>query len=214
MSRIPKALFVALAVALGCATVLLHGFLQRCFSISMKSHSVPTSEPTNIVETTAAMDGSSEPPSKEEVERLFSQTELVRNFRVPGHFRFVPGNGLSKILFPKSSLDVAPENEADADWVLFLDNTTGEIVSKSDDFWTPMENREIIELGLEDIKDESTKNHLRSLKTDVYQIPGLAVVTFREKDPIEDGLVLSPPFILRVWINTKNRSVFCGEIGN
>ena len=75
MSRIPKALFVALAVALGCATVLLHGFLQRCFSISMKSHSVPTSEPTNIVETTAAMDGSSEPPSKEDVKEVLDHLD-------------------------------------------------------------------------------------------------------------------------------------------
>lgn len=172
--------------------------------------------PTKIVEPASAMDGDKPVPSKEEVERLFSKTDLARQFRIPGRFGFAPGKGVSKILFPKSAHDGAPANESGAAWVLLLDNATGEIVPESGDSQPSMEEGEIVELGLSDISDENMRRHLKSLKADIYQVPGLAVVTFRERTPdsVEGGIPLAPSFVLRVWVNTKDRSVFCGEVGN
>lgn len=211
--------FLAIAFLLGTLIVLGSMF---CTSRNVERTDFESSPFVQETEKEQAVN-MNEPPSppvetttKEEVSLLLSKTGFAKKYSIPGRKGFAPGPRISKVLFAKNILDPVPETETDADWFLCLDNTTGEIVADPNETWTPLNDEEIIDAALSDIEDEETKNYHRTLKTEVEQVPGLAVVTFRGKPSHETeyGYVLAPDFILRVWINTRTKTVYCGEVGN
>ncbi len=167
------------------------------------------SEPSKVVEDEFV-------PTKEEVSTMFSETTIAKTFHIPGKIGFLPGPVVSRVLFPKSLYGGVPEKESDAGWSLYINNRTGEIVAAPDEPFTPLQLEEAVRMALSDIKEEELRNYYKSLKTNLVQVPGLAVVTFSEQatSAIDDDLISSQPFVLRVWINAKEQSVYCGEMGN
>lgn len=161
-------------------------------------------------------DSSLPQPSEDDLRRKFGKTEFARSCPFPGNVRIIPGTAMSTILFPKTGSGSSPGSEDAAGMVLHLDNETGEIITPPGESWRPLETKEMVDIALSDIVDGESKAFYNSLEKDVSQVPGLAVVTFRASRPPTDsaGMALAPAFLLRVWIDTKNKSIFRGELGN
>ncbi len=155
-------------------------------------------------------------PTEDQVSRMLMETEIARKYRIPGRFKCFPGAGVSKVLFPRDLLSPLPEKESDPGLLLCLDNATGNVVAAPSESWVPLPEGEIVDIAMSDIEDAGTKNYYKSMKKEIVQVPGLSVVTFRGEPPseAEGGYLLAPAFILRVWVNTRTRTVYCGEVGN
>ena len=166
-----------------------------------------------------AMNEPSPPPvettTKEEVSRLLCETELAKKYTFPGTPLFVPGMPYSKIALARYASSPAPDSEGAADGILWIDNATGKIVPEPGKAWHPIPDVELIESALSDLNDDSVKAYHMTLRKEIEQVPGLAVVTFREKSSqkTEHGFALAPDFMLRVWINTRTKTVYFGEVG-
>jgi hypothetical protein len=126
----------------------------------------------------------------------------------------VSGAGRSKLLLPQDPFSPAPETEAEAGTVLWIDDSTGEIVCGPDETWSPFPDDRLLALSLSGFDDDQ-KNYYKSQPSTVEQAPGVAVVTFLVPDAdrkIREGWLV-PTFLLRVWIDTRRQTVICMESG-
>lgn len=124
------------------------------------------------------------------------------------------GSGRSKLLLARNPFCPVPETEEEAGTILWIDDSTGEIVCGPDETWSPMPDGRLIDLALSGF-GEDEKNYYKVQPSTVEQAPGVAVVTFlvseAERKTREGWLI--PPFLLRVWVDTRSGSTIAVESG-
>ena len=155
-------------------------------------------------------------PSSNHVQELFSKTELARKYYVPGECEIKPAKGISKIVFKTGEPNGPQKATIGTELVLCIENATGDLVPPPGEKAIHLSESELVDIAMSGFASEEYKAGFKALKRDIFMVPGMAIVTFGNAGSgnVRDSCALSPQFVYRVWIDTRTKTIFAGEIGN
>ena len=155
-------------------------------------------------------------PSSNHVQELFSETELARKYYVPGECEIKPAKKISTIVFKTGEPNGLQKATIGTELVLGIDNATGDLVPPPGEKAFHLSENELVDIALSGFASEEYKAGFKALDRDIFMVPGMAIVTFGNADSgnARAPCTLSPQFVYRVWIDTRTKAIFAGEIGN
>ncbi len=218
-----RVIAVVCVIGIALAVALTMWFSEMSMSVHDTGHHPVNCDSNRIVQAlalgpkaNAKTEMTVDVPSSNHVQELFSKTKLARTYYVPGECEIKPAEGISTIVFmtgvPSSSLKTDIRQKL----TLGIDNATGDIVWFPGEKSIRLSESEIADIALSDFENVEYKEKFKALSKDIFVVPGMAIVTFGKADPgkARDGCTISPLFVYRVWIDTRTKTIFAGEIGN